>query len=88
MNKKWVTIVDDDEAVFCLGVFDTKEEAIGRAHLKIAKFACEYTNEGDTFSTGTLRADGYGGYYILIEFKDAEWEKSHQGLYRILPVDD
>lgn len=88
MCEKWAVIVDKGENVFCLlDVYSTKEEAIGRAYLKIGELALEY-RDGYKFSTGRLRADGYGGYYIPLEFKEKRCEEPRREIYRILPADD
>ena len=88
-NRKYVYVEElDGGAMFCGGIFDTLEEALGRAMIDIWDFKNNYKDEGDIFEISDLyEMDGEGGKAICVEYKAACWEKSCKSYYFFLYYD-
>lgn len=89
MARKFVNVFDDgDGAMFCTGIYDDFEKALGATMLDIYDFKDSYRKEGDLFAIGDLEdVEGEGGVFITVKFKATTWNEGHEHYYYILFVD-
>lgn len=82
---KYTLVENQKYDLFCMGVFDNLEEAVGKAYLDIADFSSSYEDEGDEFHIKpVVYASNDSGYIIEITFKSKNWDKPCKHWYHIL----
>ena len=90
MKKSWVLVSEVvDGGVWCHGIYDKYETALGTAIEMIWETHESYLGEGDFFNyTEAEPLDGDGGYYILVQYKKPNWEKLSEEYYFILHIEN
>ncbi len=89
-NEKYVVVNEHDGGgVFCYGIYDDYDVAIGVAMRNILDFKQSYTDEGDVFDlTEPYRMEGDGGDAITVTYKAAGWENAKKDYYYVLFTED
>ena len=63
------------DGIFCIGVFDDVEKAIGHAMNAIWDFQNSYKDEGDKFEiSAPYDLEGDAGFGIDVTFKYSKWD--------------
>ena len=90
MARKFVNVVDHGNmAVFCTGIYNDFEKALGASMFDIYDFKDNYRNDGDFFEIGDLEElDCDGGVFIRIRFKAGVWKEPEENIYYILFQDE
>ena len=90
MKRRFVNVYDSGNmTMFCTGIYDDFEKALGATMWDIFDFQESYKDEGDFFEIGGLEElDGDGGLYITVTFKASSWKESDSHNYYILFQDD
>ena len=83
--KKRVLTLDTGDGLFCLGIFDSPDEAISHMMMDIWEFQENYREERDEFLINPLiiRNDG-GGAILEVRFKASCWDHFEKHTYHIL----
>ena len=89
MGMKWVLVSEyETGGVWCHGIFDNYETALGTAIEMIWETHEGYLNDGDFFNyTEAEKLEGDGGYFILVQYKKVGWEELTEEYYFILSAD-
>lgn len=90
MTRRFVNVEDHgDGAMFCTGIYNDFEKALGASMFDIYDFKNNYRKDGDFFEIGDLEElDGDGGLYIMVTFRSAAWNENLVHYYYILFQDD
>ena len=90
MTRKFVNVIDHGSmAVFCTGVYNDFEKALGATMFDIYDFKDNYRKEGDFFDISDLEElDCDGGVYIITRFKAETWNEPDERIYYILFLDE
>ena len=90
MARKFVNVYDSGNmTMFCTGIYDDFEKALGATMWDIFDFQESYKDEGDFFEIGGLEElDGDGGLYITVTFRASSWKETDCHHYYILFQDD
>ncbi len=92
--KKWVVIEQSGDngirdGIFCTGIFNDVETAIGHAMNSIWDFQDSYKGEGDSFEISSPQdTEGDGGFAIFAKYKAASWEHECVSYWYILDISD
>lgn len=90
MARKFVNVYDSGNmTIFCTGIYDDFEKALGATMWDIFDFKDSYKGEHDFFEIGDLEElDGDGGLYITVTFRSAAWNENCVHHYYILFEDE
>lgn len=84
-NRLVVITQHDGGGLFCLGIVDDYDKALGIAMNNIFDFKRSYEDEGDIFSfSSPYDLDGDGGQAIPVTYKHSGWDKEYTDYYYIL----
>ena len=89
-KQKYVVVNEHDGGgVFCFGVYDDYDKALGVVMRNIWDFKESYKDDGDTFEiSAPYPLEGDGGYGIAVTYKAKSWEKPYKDYYFILYTED
>ena len=91
LARKFVNVYDTGNmTMFCTGIYDDFDKALGATMWDIFDFKDNYRDEGDFFEIGDLEeiGDGDGGVYITVTFRSSAWEENCVHHYYILFQDE
>lgn len=89
MKRQFVVVSQNDDGMWCHGIFDDYYTALGHVMEMIWEFKESYKGEGDSFEfTEAYYMEGDGGYCVHVKFKHSGWEKECEEFYYILFNDE
>lgn len=90
MARKFVNVYEaGNMTMFCTGIYDDFEKALGATMWDIFDFKESYKDEGDFFEIGDLEElEGDGGLCITVTFRSSVWKVNHIHRYYILFQDE
>ena len=90
MARKFVNVVEHGNmAIFCTGIYNDFEKALGATMFDIYDFKDNYRKDGDFFDIGDLEElEGDGGLFIIVRFKVETWNEPAEHIHYILFQDE
>jgi len=90
-NKQKYVVVNEHDGggVFCYGIYNDYDTALGVIMKSIRDFMQSYTDDGDEFRyTLPYRMEGDGGDAIAVTYKAAGWGNAKKDYYYVLFTED